>query len=60
MRQKCGLIFCPVEVEWGGIMKSKLCINKIIQISRIMQHTFHNMDAIIILGVVDQKDSNLT
>ena len=44
----------------GGIMKSKLCINKIIQVCRIMQYTFHNMDAIIILGVVDQKDSNLT
>ena len=44
----------------GGIMKSKLCINKIIQICRLMQHTFHNMDAIITLGIVDQKDSNVT
>ena len=43
-----------------GIMKSKLCINKIIQICRLMQHAFHNMDAFITLGIVDQKDSNLT
>ena len=41
-------------------MKSKLCINKIIQICRLMQHAFHNVDAITIIGVVDQKDSNLT